>query len=356
MKEKELNLLQSKYQQMHLQMKADPQKMLQFQQREKLTKLRQEAEMLANEFKGDLAEEKKQLLAQVKADVNAIDTIQSGIRDAKSELEEAKSKLRSLENDLQEITGDRHGKYKQLEQREQEMKEFIENFDSEKQKQLNLNRETSDSIVHLLEHIGDKLKKKGAVDRGGLDHLQSTLQASVQSVSESTSTYERLKTELEIRKNELKKVNNLDGKITAELEAITKKIAENEVSMKKFSDLDGLRLEHEDRKKRLSSEKILTTQLRLQLKKQVQQLNHEYETKRDELQSNDVHQPLQLQEQKVRQIKQNLFQLEDFIKQKTAETAFIPIKADCMRMSDDVNGFLKDPKRLEKIGSRGKAF
>ena len=345
-----------RYNQLHLQMKADPQKMLQFQQREKLNRMRQEEDVLANEFKGDLVEEKKQLLANVKADVSAIDTIQSGIREAKNELEEANTKLRSLENDLQEITGDRHGKYKQLEQREQEMKEFIDNFDSEKQKQINLNRETGDSVVHLLEHISDKLKKRGNFDRGGLEGLQATLQVSAQSVDESTSTYERLKNELEIRKNELKKVKNLDGKITAELEAITKKIADNETAMKKFADLDGLRQEHEDRKKGLAQEKIVLTQARLQLKKQVQQLNHEYETKRDELQSNDVHQPLQLQEQKVRQIKQSLFQLEDFIKQKTAETAYVPVKADCMRMGDEVNNYLKDPQRHEKLGSRGKAF
>ena len=342
----------NRYNDLHMKMKADPQRMLQYQQREKLIKMGQEADALANEFKGDLAEEKKQLLAQVKADVSAIDTIQAGIGEAKNEREDAKTKLQSLENDLKEITGDRRGKYKQLEQRDHEMQEFIDNFDSEKRKQQNLNRETGESVVHLLEYIGEKLKRKGRPMTGPDEELKDV----TQKVQTSTTTQARLQNELENRKQELKKVNNLDGKITAELEAINKKIAENETAMKKFSDLDGLRQEHEEKKKTLSSDRVLLTETRHQLKRQVQQLNYEYEQRRDELQQHDVHQPLQLQEQKVRQIRQNLFQLDDFIKQKIAETAYIPIKADCMRMSDEVNTTLKDPKRLEKLSSRGKAF
>eukprot|EP01063_Lacrimia_lanifica_P039877 TRINITY_DN8878_c2_g2_i1.p1 TRINITY_DN8878_c2_g2~~TRINITY_DN8878_c2_g2_i1.p1 ORF type:complete len:600 (+),score=319.85 TRINITY_DN8878_c2_g2_i1:55-1854(+) len=353
MKERELKSLTNKYQQLHLQMEADPQKMLQFQQQEKCYKLQQTATQLRAEFNGDLAAEKKQLLAQVKADVTAIDTINIGIRESKLELEEARAKLKSLESDLQELTGDRMGKYKQLEQRDHEMQAFIDGFDGEKRKQLNLNRETEDSVVHLLEHIGEKAKGEA---QKSLCLMRDMLQDTVKAVGDSTSTHERLKNELEIRKNELKKVGELDGKITAELEAINKKIGENDTAMKKFADLDGLRQEHEDRKKKLANEKLIYSQLRVQLKKQVQQLNFSYESKRDELQSNDVHVPLQQQEQKVRQIKQSLFQLEDFIKQKTAESAYIPLKAECMRLTEEVNSFLKDPKRLEKSGSRGRGF
>ena len=334
-------------------MKADPQKLMQFQQQERAFRLRQEADALVQEFNGDLEAEKKQLLAQVKADVNAIDTIQGSIRDAKGELEEAKAKLKSLESDLQELTGDRIGKYKQLEQRDQEMQTFIDNFDSEKKKQLGTIRETEDSIVHLLEHIAEGLAGGGD---SRLNEMREELDGMIKVISESSSTHVRLENELEIRKNDLKKLNSLDGKILAELEAVNKRISEHETGMKKFSDLDGLRQEHEDLKKRLSVKKVHLSSLRIHLKKQVQQLNNDYSTKRDELQSNDVHQPLQLQEQKLRQLKQNLFQLDDFVKAKNAETHFLPLKAECMRMTDETNTFLKDPKRLEKTGSRGKAF
>ncbi|KAJ9472728.1 Intraflagellar transport protein 74 [Diplonema papillatum] len=353
MKEKDLAMLNQKYDSLHLQMKADPQKALQFQQQERLFKLEQEAQSLENEFKGDLEAEKKQLLAQVKADVNAIDTIQAGIRESKLELDEAKTKLKSLEADLQELTGDKMGKFKQLEQRDHEMQAFIDNFDSEKQKQLNQNRETEDRIVHLLEHIGETLKSGSA--SGRLQQMQQALQGQVQTVNESTSTHERLEKELEDRKNELKKVNNLDEKITSELEATNRRIAENEAAMNKFNDLNGLRKEHEDKRVYLAERKAVLSEQTVALKKQVQQLNTEYESTRDELQANDIHQPLQLQEQKIRQLKQNLYQLEDFIKQKTAEAAYLPIKAECMRMMEEINNYLKDPKRLER-GARGKGF
>merc|ERR1719169_166437 len=106
-----------------------------------------------------MQQEKVDLLAQVKADVNEIELIQSGIKEAKSELDESKSKLHEIEKDLSELTGDKMGKYKQLEQRDQEMQAFIDNFDAEKKKQEGQNRMTEESIVHLLEHISEKLKQ-----------------------------------------------------------------------------------------------------------------------------------------------------------------------------------------------------
>eukprot|EP01062_Namystynia_karyoxenos_P058497 TRINITY_DN50022_c0_g1_i1.p1 TRINITY_DN50022_c0_g1~~TRINITY_DN50022_c0_g1_i1.p1 ORF type:complete len:631 (+),score=358.83 TRINITY_DN50022_c0_g1_i1:91-1893(+) len=355
MQEKHLIDLGRRYEEMQMRMKSDPQKQQQFHQQEKVHRMRKERDDLQKEFQGDMQQEKADLLGQVKADVQEIELIQSGIREAKGELEDARGKLQELEKDLSELTGDKMGKYKQLEQRDQEMQAFIDNFESERQKQLDQNRMTEESVVHLLEHIGDKLKQ-GSNMPNRLSEMREELAGKQKAVGESTSTHERLKNELELRKKELEKVNNLDEKITGELAAITKKIQENEAAMKKFSDLEGLRQEHEDRKRRLIASKNHLGRLKEHLKQQVVSLNYQYEAKRDEMQKNEVHLTLQQAEQKIRQIRHMLFRQEDVIKQKQSETQYLPIKAECMRTCESINEFLKDPKRLEKTYSRGRAF
>merc|ERR1712216_534728 len=114
--------------------------------------------------------------------------------------------------------------------------------------------------------------------------------------------------------------------------------------------MDTLRRTHEDRKKDLIMKKNHLS-LRDSLKVQVTQLSNQYDIRRDELQKNDVHHPLQQHEQKIRQMRQTLFSLEDWIKEKSAETNYIPTKGDCMRMCDNINDYLRDPKRLEKTYS-----
>eukprot|EP01065_Artemidia_motanka_P035544 TRINITY_DN43449_c0_g1_i1.p1 TRINITY_DN43449_c0_g1~~TRINITY_DN43449_c0_g1_i1.p1 ORF type:complete len:626 (+),score=313.18 TRINITY_DN43449_c0_g1_i1:229-1878(+) len=355
MREKELLELGRKYEVMQVEMKADPHKQQQFMQQEKVHRMRKERNDLQREFQGDMQQEKSDLLAQVKADVQEIELIQGSIRDAKGELEEAKGKLQERREQLSELTGDKMEKLKQLEQRDQEMQDFIDKFETDKQKQLDQNRMTEESVVHLLEHIGEKLKQ-GSNMSNRMREMRDELSGKLKAVGESTSTHERLKNELDLRRKELEKVNNLDEKITTELGAINKKIFENEQAMKKFSDLDGLRKEHEEKKRRLIASKNHLGRLRDYLKQQVVSLNIQYDAKREELQKNDVHQPLQQQETKIRQLKQSLFSLEDFIKEKHAETHYLPIKADCMRMTEVINDYIRDPKRLEKTYSRTRDF
>jgi len=350
-KEKELAELGKTYEELQLSVKSDPIKQQQFVTQEKLHRLRKEREDLSGEFEGDMQQEKAKLLATVKEDVQEIELIQGKMKDAKSELDDAKQKLQDRRENLAELTGDKMEKLKQLEQRDNEMQEFIDKFQTDRQRQLDENSRTEESIVHLLEHISEKLKQ-GSNMTYRMKEMRDELSGKQRGLQESTSTHERLKNELAVREKELEKVNNLDQKITSELSAINKKINEHDAAMKTYSNLDALRKEHDDRKRRLTASKHHLSRLRDNLKHSVNGLDQAYNKKREDLQKNETHFPLQQQEQKIRDLKKTFFSLETFIKEKHAETHYIPIKSDCVRMTDEINNFLKDPKRLDKTYAR----
>lgn len=98
-------------------------------------------------------EERQRLLEQIKNDNQEIATLERQIANAIEEERLAQDELKGLEHDIQENDTDRQQKYRELKKRENEMEEFIQNFDELKDKELANIQKLEKDIFGLLEKI-----------------------------------------------------------------------------------------------------------------------------------------------------------------------------------------------------------
>lgn len=205
---------------------------------------------------------------------------------------------------------------------------------------------TEELIISMLEAISKVLSnlqsKEAMPSQQQVEEMNANLNFKKQQMDYSVTTHQRLKNELDLRKKELEKVNNLDSKITSELDAITKKIAQHEDDIKKFSNLEALRINSDTKKKELQTARVKYSKLKDALKQNVTALSTKFEESRKQMTENETHVQLQSQEQKIRLIQQTVFSLGDFIAQKGAETDYHPLKQECLALMNEINQLVKD--------------
>lgn len=346
-KQRDLEFLQRKHKTLQAELKGDQVKQAAMKLQERKEKLEQKKADILAEIKqhgGTLPDEKSRLLNQVKSETAEIEALQAQAEEVKAETQKVREALAHLESDLSEYKGDRAEKYKELEAKDREMQDFIDKFDDAKREALETTTKTEEHIVQMLEAIGKNLAATDNLpSQQQVQEMSADLEFKKKQMDFSVSTHERLKNELELRKKELEKVDNLDAKITSELEAITEKIKSNEESIKKYSNLDALRQDADQRKRELIAKKTESLKLRDALKSSVHLLSsNKFEPLRQSLQENEVYAALQSQEQKIRLIHQTVFSLSDFIAQKGSEADYLPLKAQCLSMCDEINRFIQE--------------
>jgi intraflagellar transport protein 74 len=356
--QRELDTLQRKHAAISAELSTDTTRKTALKLQAQRDKLEKEKEGLLEEIRqsptGSLPDEKSKLLNMVKTETAEIDRLQGVQEEVKGEIKKLKETIAGMNNDLQEYKGERAEKYKELEAKDREMQEFIDGFDASRADVVSQSSKVEAAIVAKLEDIGKSMHFVDTLQHTSqqqVQEMQGDLDFKRKQLDYSLSTHERLKNELDLRKKELEKVDNLDAKISTELQAITEKIKQNEESIKVYGDLDTLRTDADQRKRKLQVERAEASKLRDQMKTVVHLLTTDkYEVLRQAMNENECHASLQAQENKIRMIHQSVFQTSDFIKQKGSEADFLPIKAKCLRMCDDINNYIQ--KQLHKETTR----
>eukprot|EP00743_Colponemidia_sp_Colp-15_P019074 GILK01024133.1.p1 GENE.GILK01024133.1~~GILK01024133.1.p1 ORF type:complete len:257 (+),score=51.41 GILK01024133.1:85-771(+) len=210
---------------------------------------------------------------------------------------------------------------------------------------------TEAAIVTLLEKISRAHMLKAQMPQEGsqqvMDQISAELNEKENQYKNAKVTFERLEKEVTERKEELNKIATLDEKITNELAAIATKTQERKDDIVRYGDIDALRTEIDARKKSLVARKGFLLKQRDSSKQRVHSITNDNESKKQKLGESNVHAGLSAQEQKLRLIWQSAYSLEEFVRLKEKESQFLNIKADCMRITDEVNSILKNPKRFE---------
>lgn len=316
-----------------------------------ILKKRQQRDEMARECSVSLEEEKKQLVTQAKTTAQDMDVLQRQIVEAKDAIADSKNQLAALDEDLNEYSGDNARKFQELQEKDREMTEFRDTFKEREQDELNKIGEIERVINVLLEHISrqQQMKKQMPNENAALhmDQMAQELGDKEQQLDAAKKTYERLQKQLAERKQELENVGQIDRKISTELETISHRMQEQQGDITKFADLDGLRREIDARKQHLLQTRTALTTQRDAAKQHLHLLTTSFEKTKQQLNENQVYTSLQAQEQKLRLIWQSAFSVEDFVRSKEKESQFMGMKADSLRMVDEINVMLRDPKRLD---------
>ena len=312
------------------------------EQRQQLVERRRALE--AECSKPVLSEEKQreQLLAQVKDDNKQLQITERSIADVDARIRQAQQELDALEAGRGSDSQEDVSKYQKLQEKDQEMTAFIAAFPAALQAEQAAARETEERILAALAQLSKELQRQKQVpSRESFKELQAEVDYKQRGLENSQSTAERLQQEQEMRDLELQKINNLDQKITVELESLGTRTTEYREALKTYNNIGQLKQQAEESRTRMAQRKQLLDARRKALKQQVQALTAAYEKEKQALAASESAGTLEALEQKLRHYEQNIFHLRDFIESKEAETDYAGVYEEVSTQVASINTLLQ---------------
>lgn len=312
---------------------------------------RNSRDAMRKECSVSIEQERQNLIQQAKATASDIDVLTRQVQEAKDTVADTKNRVQSAVEEASEYSGENMRKYHELKEKDKTMQDFIDAFPQAEMDEARKLKDAEDAIVALLEKISRAHVLKASIPQEGsqqvMDQIAADLSEKENQFKNAKATFERLEMQVAERKEELQKIETLDEKITNELKAIAAKMQERKEDIARYSDIDALRTDIDARKKSLVARKGFLLKQRDSSKQRVHALSVENEQKKSQLSENNIQSTLSAQEQKLRLIWQSAYSMEEYVRHKEKDTQFLNIKADCMRITDEVNSVLKDPKRFE---------
>ncbi|XP_043959816.1 intraflagellar transport protein 74 homolog isoform X2 [Gambusia affinis] len=274
---------------------------------------------------GSPQEEREKLLKQVKEDNQEIASMERQLTEIRDRKRQISEDIRNLDQDSEAAQGECQQKYKELKRKEEEIDRFLDSFEesrAEEQKKLTRSQE---DIVSLLEHCSRnmlRLRHVDTVTASELKNMQEVLVSKETEVVRSESTARGLTTESHRLQQDLEKVQQLEGKIGAELSTLKEQVSTMETELLTYRDLDALRRSADDKRKRLQEERLTLSQRRDSFLQLLQEMNQKHEALKTKLQENETHAQLTNLERKWQHLEQNNFVMKEFIASKTQENDY----------------------------------
>ncbi|XP_036436633.1 intraflagellar transport protein 74 homolog [Colossoma macropomum] len=314
---------------------------------ERLQELEQRKDAMLAEEKstGSPQEERERLLKQVKEDNQEIASMERQLTETREKINQLTEELRQLDMDMEDHQGERTQKYKELQKKEEEIDGYLETFDDSRAQELEHIRETQASIVSLLEHSSrmmNRLNLLSSVSPHELKSMQEDLSFKETEMQKSQSTAKGLSSESERLQQDLLKVEQLEGKVMAEMNSLKEKIQQMSEGLKTYRDLDALKAAGEQKKMRLQEDKVSLTERRDTFKKIMQRMNQEHDALAAQLQENETHAQLTNLERKWQHHEQNNFVMKEFIASKGMESDYRPVMKNVTKQLAEYNKILVD--------------
>ncbi|KAJ3196942.1 Intraflagellar transport protein 74 [Irineochytrium annulatum] len=302
-------------------------------------------------------QEKSRLLEQVKEDNQETSAMERKITELEEQSLRLKEMISQLDMDADSNQGERNSKYEELLKRDKEMQAFINAFDDKKKEAVDRNALAEKNIVSLLDKIKVGLAAEVSLKEDEHRELQGDLKFKEKEMKNSENTMDALNIgtnfcepslveplilllERERRMQDLDKVNQLETKLHAELEHLREKISTQEKDLVRVANIEGVKKEAEQAKKKNIQERELLKQRRELLRHQVQQLAARYDGKRAQLNDNETYAQLGALEQRLKHHESNNFHLKEYIAAKSSESDYKGLIVETNKMVDEINNQL----------------
>uniref|UniRef100_A0A3Q1FJW7 Intraflagellar transport 74 n=1 Tax=Acanthochromis polyacanthus TaxID=80966 RepID=A0A3Q1FJW7_9TELE len=147
---------------------------------------------------------------------------------------------------------------------------------------------------------------------------------------------------------DLEKVQQLEGKITGELNTLKDRVNTMESELLTYRDLDTLRQSAEEKKKRLQEDRVSLTQRRDSFDQLLEEMNQKYEALKTKLEENETHAQLANLERKWQHLEQNNFVMKEFIASKSQESDYASVAKNVFQQVAEYNRSLIESLQSNK--------
>ncbi|KAF2361531.1 hypothetical protein FHG87_007710 [Trinorchestia longiramus] len=245
--------------------------------------------------------------------------------------------------EIDENQSERSQKYRELRKREETMQQFMEGFEQSRVEETQRLDQLEDANVELLGKLSRDLLHFGRLPNvSEYDTLKSDLAFKEGELEKSRYTVQSLGQEHHNLQANLQKIEALETKVKKELVDIKEKIRRMENELVEFGDLDGLRTRAEEKRKDLAIEKDELEAKKIAVTFALQEVEDAIKTLKKHLSDNDTHNQLINLEKKWAMQEMNNFTIKEFVAQKKAESDYIPVKNQAMKIVVDYNKALQE--------------
>uniref|UniRef100_A0A671QV96 Intraflagellar transport 74 homolog n=1 Tax=Sinocyclocheilus anshuiensis TaxID=1608454 RepID=A0A671QV96_9TELE len=305
---------------------------------EKLLELenRRDAMLAEDRTVGSPQEERESLFKQVKENNQEIASMERQLSEIREKISHLTEEMRQLDADMEEHQGALIMCV---------LTAYLNTFEENTSQEQQLIRDAQSSIVVLLEHSSrniNRLQQLSAVTAQELRSMQEDLSFKETEMQKSQSTAKGLSSESERLQQDLLKVEQLESKVSAELQTLRDQLKLMTQEIHTYRDLDALKAAGEDRKKRLQEDRVTLSQRKDTVKMRIHNMNEEYESLKNQLQENETHVELTNMERKWQHLEQNNFVMKEFIASKGVESDYRPVMKNVNKQRLEYNKILVD--------------
>ncbi|KAK8386714.1 hypothetical protein O3P69_017878 [Scylla paramamosain] len=296
-----------------------------------------------NQQRGTPKEERERLLQQVKEDNSEIATMERQISEVQEQIRQLQDECQQLDQELDENKSERSQKYRELRKREETMDNFLATFEASKKEELSRLEVLENNNVALLGKLSRHLAHlKQLPSSSEFEIMRSDLAFKEGELEKSKFTEEGLKSEnLNLQAN-LQKIEALETKVQKEMEDLKEKLAKMTQEINEYSDLDGLKARADERRRQLAQEKEQLETKKTSITQSLREINTAVSTLKNQLHENETHTQLTNLEKKWSHLEQTNFSLREFVAQRRAESNYLPVKTQAMKLVQEYNHALQE--------------
>ena len=287
----------------------------------------------------DPREAHAQFVARVNNFKTMTKTLEEKVAAQREENAHARRALDEMDSTVsQEDDGDA-AKYDLLVKRDQEMTQFMDKFDETRSAVLAEQQHAKDVIVALLEHLSRGIEDSANMpSQEAMGEMEDTKTFKEKNLATAKRTMESLQAERKKREKELDLLRDSEPKLNKELAALRDNIARMQAEMKDFDDIPGMRSAFEATQQQLVELRLSYIKRRDSLRQQVQAANAEHEAAKRQLTNHDSARELDDTEKRLKHYERSIFELKEFVDSKSRETDYELVKANCLKLLDNLNG------------------
>jgi len=298
---------------------------------EEVTGLERQKEETENDAKGGgkpaVLDAKQQLLAQVREDNAEIARLEEECGSLKQTVKDYRRRLDANEEPAKDEDSAQVAKFEKLLQKDKEMTEFIEGFESTKRENEAAVALAQQIIVDLLEHMSQGLGQSAAMPSVE-QHKQISDEADYKQkqLEHSEGTADVLQSELTKRQSEISKMADIEKKIESEVTTLREQIEQMSTDSSKHLNLAKLEDDCERQTEELAEHRRRLMRSRKTFNELLRSQKDGHDEQRTKLDANETYRSLKDAEKNLAYHETNIFVLSEFVQTRSNESNYELVK------------------------------
>ncbi|CAK9821400.1 Intraflagellar transport protein 74 homolog [Anthophora retusa] len=308
---------------------------------EKRDKLRKE-----EEYRISPEQEKEKLLQKIKQDNIDIAAAEAQLAEKKKQIQEAEQKLEELETDMEDTLSEKQIKYKELQNREEIIEQFMGSFEQIKEDETKKLHKLEDTVVELLKNVSNMLNTDinftGNTEIAVLNNLPPFNEYEYVNKDKSfdTLTKENLKLQQVLSEMEV-----LENKLKAEFTDLNDQMSNKETELISLGDIDNLKTKLTFKQGQLTTECEELKQQQLKYEQEYKVIQSECNEIEQRLKDDVIYSQISILENTVEELMEEHKNIENFILKEKERGNYAPVKKDTLNSINNYNSMLKEHLR-----------